>query len=323
MKKIFSILVCLLMIASIAASSVSAAGQILFEDKFDSMDNEDWCWEPSHFYVENGILVGDPTAVVHQTMYGANPPVDRTWSQFTCRVETRITDYTDSTDIGPGLWFKDYNTTWAQDEEGEEDTGEIWTFQYNHYNNTCTLASDYFANNNMETITYPVPEGTIKIGPDDKPTTFSLGWRVQPGRIQCYLNDKLVIDCDRVPMDLGTIRKSPILLINKSCYIEFDNFVVATVDYNLFNEPDTPAPVGPGNNGGNQQPGNATEIVTEYETNDKGETIVVTKVVADTNANNPSANNGGSNTGDMIVAVAAVMAVAAAGAIVAAKRREH
>ena len=214
MKKIFSILLCLLMIASIAASSVSAAGQILFEDKFNSMDNEDWCWEPSHFYVENGVLVGDPTAVVHQTMYGANPPVDRTWSQFTCRVETRITDYTDSTDIGPGLWFKDYNTTWAQDEEGEEDTGEIWTFQYNHYNNTCTLASDYFANNNMETITYPVPEGTIKIGPDDKPTTFSLGWRVQPGRIQCYLNDKLVIDCDKVPMDLGTIRKSPILLIN-------------------------------------------------------------------------------------------------------------
>ena len=35
-------------------------------------------------------------------------------------------------DLGPGLWFKDYNTTWAQDEDGEEDTGEIWTFQYNH-----------------------------------------------------------------------------------------------------------------------------------------------------------------------------------------------
>ena len=322
MKKIFSILLCLLMIASIAVSSVSAAGAILFEDKFNSMDNEDWCWEPSHFYVENGVLVGDPTAVVHQTMYGANPPVDRTWSQFTCRVETRITDYTDSTDIGPGLWFKDYNTTWAQDEEGEEDTGEIWTFQYNHYNNTCTLASDYFANNNMETITYPVPEGTIKIGPDDKPTTFSLGWRVQPGRIQCYLNDKLVIDCDKVPMDLGTIRKSPILLINKSCYIEFDNFVVATVDYNLFNEPDTPAPVGPGNNGGNQQPA-GTKVVEKIETDENGETRIVTEIVADTNTNNPSANNGGSNTGDMIVAVAAVMAVAAAGAIVAAKRREH
>lgn len=74
MKKIFSILLCLLMIASIAVSSVSAAGAILFEDKFNSMDNEDWCWEPSHFYVENGVLVGDPTAVVHQTMYGANPP---------------------------------------------------------------------------------------------------------------------------------------------------------------------------------------------------------------------------------------------------------
>ena len=320
MKKIFSILVCLLMIASIAASSVSAAGAILFEDKFDSMDNEDWVWEPSHFYVENGVLVGDPSAVVHQTTYGIDAPVDRTWSQFTCRVETRITDYTDSTDLGPGLWFKDYNTTYEQDEEGEEDTGEIWTFRYNHYNSTCTLSSDYFTNNNIEAITVPIPEGTVKIGPDDKPTTFSIGWRVQPGLIQCYFNDQLVITCNQVPADLGTIRKSPILLLNSSCYIEFDNFVVATVDYNLFNESTTPTPVNPGDNGNN---GNDSKVVTKVITNDKGETEIVTEVVPDTNTNTPNANNGGSNTGDMIVVVAAVMAVAAAGAIVVAKRREH
>ena len=119
--------------------------------------------------------------------------------------------------------------------------------------------------------------------------------------------------------DIALIR---VHLINKSCYIEFDNFVVATVDYNLFNETDTPAPVDPGNNGGGQQPA-GTKVVEKIETDENGETRIVTEIVADTNTNNPSANNGGSNTGDMIVAVAAVMAVAAAGAIVAAKRREH
>ena len=118
---------------------------------------------------------------------------------------------------------------------------------------------------------------------------------------------------------MGTIRKSPILLTNAACYIEFDNFTVATYDYNLFNEkPDENV-----NGGDNVNGGNATEIVTAIETDENGETRIVTEIVADTNTNNPSANNGGSNTGDMIVAVAAVMAVAAAGAIVVAKRREH
>ena len=122
-------------------------------------------------------------------------------------------------------------------------------------------------------------------------------------------------------MTIGSVRPSPIVLWNNSCYIEFDNFIVSTPDYNLFNE--VPGDNG-GNNGGNQQPGNATrKSLRNMETNDKGETIVVTKVVADTNANNPSANNGGSNTGDMIVAAAAVMAVAAAVAVIYAKRREH
>ena len=167
-----------------------------------------------------------------------------------------------------------------------------------------------------------LPEGTVKIGPDEKPTTFSLGWRIQPGKIECYFNDQKVITYTNVPMDLGMTRPSPILLVNHSCYIEFDNFIVATVDYNLFNETDTPTPVDPGNNGGGQQPA-GTKVVERIETDENGETRIVTEIVADTNTNNPSANNGGSNTGDMIVVVMAVMAVAAVGAIVVAKRREH
>ena len=42
MKKVISLFVCLIMIAAMAVSSVSAAGQILFKDEFNSMDNNDW-----------------------------------------------------------------------------------------------------------------------------------------------------------------------------------------------------------------------------------------------------------------------------------------
>ena len=67
MKKILSILICLIMIAAVAVSTVSADGRILFEDRFDSSDNDDWIWDPdvTHFEVKNGVLVGDPSAVVH------------------------------------------------------------------------------------------------------------------------------------------------------------------------------------------------------------------------------------------------------------------
>ena len=41
--------------------------------------------------------------------------------------------------------------------------------------------------------TYTLPEGTIKMGPDEKPTTFSMGWRIRSGKIDCYYNDKLII----------------------------------------------------------------------------------------------------------------------------------
>ena len=100
--------------------------------------------------------------------------------------------------------------------------------------NSLILSGDYFTANNLEPVKYVLPEEPVKIGPDEKPTTFSLGWRIQPGKIECYFNDQKVITYTNVPMDLGMTRPSPILLVNHSCYIEFDNFIVATVDYNLF-----------------------------------------------------------------------------------------
>lgn len=55
----------------------------------------------THFEVKNGVLVGDPSAVVHQTQYDIDAPVIRAWDKFSCKVDVRITDYADSTSMGP------------------------------------------------------------------------------------------------------------------------------------------------------------------------------------------------------------------------------
>ena len=322
MKKLIAVFICLVMIAGIAIATVSADAKILFYDPFDTKKENDWLWDSSNFYVKDGVLMGDPTAVIHQSAYDPKYGQIRRWDTFTNKVDIKIVDYDESNFIGSGLWWRDYNTSFEEENAGANEDGEIWTYRYNYVTNSVILESDYLTNKGMTAKTYQLPRNAVKIGPDDDPTTFSLGWRIQPGKIECYFNDQKVITYTNVPMDLGMTRPSPILLVNHSCYIEFDNFIVATVDYNLFNETDILTPVDPGNNGGGQQPA-GTKVVEKIETDENGETRIVTEIVADTNANNPSANNGGSNTGDMIVAVAAVMAVAAAGAIVAAKRREH
>ena len=144
MKKILSILICLIMIAAVAVSTVSADGRILFEDRFDSSDNDDWIWDPdvTHFEVKNGVLVGDPSAVVHQTQYDIDAPVIRAWDKFSCKVDVRITDYADSTSMGPGLWFRDYDSTYQQKADGEPDAGEIWYYDYDCVSNSLILSGD-------------------------------------------------------------------------------------------------------------------------------------------------------------------------------------
>lgn len=318
MKKIVSALLCLAFLAAMSVSYVSAAGgQILFEDHFNTVD-DNWEWGGDLFEVENGILKGEPAARVHQTKYIRDDGVPlRIWSELACKIDVRITDYDDSTLVGPGLWFRDYNLTMEEDAETDAEDGEVWQFQFNYLNQTFKLTSEYLTKNNFEEPTYTLPEGTIKMGPDEKPTTFSMGWRIRSGKIDCYYNDKLIISCTNVPADIGLVRPSPVCLWNRSADIEFDNFILSTADYDLFNEGSIPT------DDTTTKAPDDTKVVTKVITDADGNTQVVTEVVADTDKTNPNVNNGGSSTGDMIIAVAAVMIVGAAGAVVLGRRREH
>ena len=316
MRRIVSLIGCLALILTLAAATttVNAAGSILFQDDFSSEDLSKWMWDNTSFICEDGVCKGDPAAVVHQSSYvdgGAAWGVDIAY-----KVDVRVTDYMDSTEIGPGLWFRDYNLT-LEDEETDAEDGEVWQFQFNYVNQTFKLTSEYLTNNGFEEPTYTLPEGTIKMGPDEKPTTFSMGWRIRSGKIDCYYNDKLIISCTNVPADIGLVRPSPVCLWNRSADIEFDNFILSTADYDLFNEGSIPT------DDTTTKAPDDTKVVTKVITDADGNTQVVTEVVADTDKTNPNVNNGGSSTGDMIIAVAAVMIVGAAGAVVLGRRREH
>lgn len=317
MRRIVSLIGCLALILTLAAATttVNAAGSILFQDDFSSEDLSKWMWDNTAFICEDGVCKGDPAAVVHQSSYvdgGAAWGVDIAY-----KVDVRVTDYMDSTEIGPGLWFRDYNLTLEEDEETDAEDGEVWQFQFNYVNQTFKLTSEYLTNNGFEEPTYTLPEGTIKMGPDEKPTTFSMGWRIRSGKIDCYYNDKLIISCTNVPADIGLVRPSPVCLWNRSADIEFDNFILSTADYDLFNEGSIPT------DDTTTKAPDDSKVVTKVITDADGNTQVVTEVVADTDKTNPNVNNGGSSTGDMIIAVAAVMIVGAAGAVVLGKRREH
>ena len=318
MRRIVSLIGCLALILTLAAATttVNAAGSILFQDDFSSEDLSKWMWDNTSFICEDGVCKGDPAAVVHQSSYvdgGAAWGVDIAY-----KVDVRVTDYMDSTEIGPGLWFRDYNLTLEEYEETDAEDGEVWQFQFNYVNQTFKLTSEYLTNNGFEEPTYTLPEGTIKMGPDEKPTTFSMGWRIRSGKIDCYYNDKLIISCTNVPADIGLVRPSPVCLWNRSADIEFDNFILSTADYDLFNEGTVPA-----DDDTTTKASDDTKVVTKVVTDADGNTQVVTEVVADTDKTNPNVNNGGSSTGDMIIAVAAVMIVGASGAVILGKRREH
>lgn len=69
MKKLIAVFICLVMIAGIAIATVSADAKILFYDPFDTKKENDWLWDSSNFYVKDGVLMGDPTAVIHQSAY--------------------------------------------------------------------------------------------------------------------------------------------------------------------------------------------------------------------------------------------------------------
>ena len=343
MKKLFAIVITAAMLcAMVLPMTVSAAGIILWQDDFSTMREEDWIWDGSRFEVIDGHLEGD--GVVHQTNYVEEYDGNKMWGDNTAYA-AEMWALDDSgrgfTYHAIGLWWADYM---AKDESDETPGRIVYSFKYYFEDKKVKLGATFegeteelkenvqFLDEDQTILAeYDVPESEAPKMEMDKPDSFRIGFRVKNGVITVYFNDKLVIthEAERGAV-CGTEQLSPLLMWNDGCYCCFDNVMVATADYNLFNEsavteavvtdPAQTEPVA------TKAPDTTkieevvvTEIGDDGEVVTKIETVIVTNAPAPDTQKQPTNPQGGAQTGDMAVIVMAVMVVCLGAAVVVKK----
>ena len=354
MKKIISILIFCAMLTALVPFAVSADGSILWTEDFNSGVINEADWYPGAFTCESGGPTNTPHVEdwagwhVLQSMYNNENGGNRTFGANVCfKVDGWAMDDggNDASEHKIGLWWADYFA------EAEGDGRIVYTYIVNYETRKATLiaagegdgeayyeAGVYSAGTTVGE--WAIPEDQSFEMDLSDPSVVSLGMRINGAQIDCFFNDIKAISFTAPRMG-G--EKSPILLVNDGCYAGFDNFVVATADYDLFNEgaamnepapAQTEAPAGDaaapaGDDAAAEAPA-ATEKVIEKEnvvvgTDADGSAVteVVTKEVARPAANTGAKTTGGNaaKTGDSAVIVAAIMIVALGSAVVVFKIR--
>ena len=336
MKKIIALLACITMLALIPTTALAA--DVLFQDNFNSGEINESDWYPGAFFVDNGGPTNSPHVEdyggwhVLQSMYNNENGGNRV---FGANVAFKVDAWAwedggeDRSEHRLGLWFADYFSEPA-------DGRIVYQFQVCYETRKAVLiatgegdGTTYFDpgvySSGVIVGSWDIPESVPFEMDVTDPTVISLGMRVNGTLIDCYLNDMKVISYTAPRMGA---EKSPVLLVNDGCYAGFDNFIVATADYNLFNESSTPVNNEPANNDpvNNDPEETETRIDTVIVTDTDDEGNVVTRVETEkTVVPAPNTGNGGggnrpaTKTGDTIVVVIAVMVAALGSAIVVKK----
>jgi hypothetical protein len=332
MKKIISILIVCMFVASAAALCVSADGSILFSDDFNSGVINEANWYPGAFTVENGGPLKSPYADdwagnhVLQTMYGTDNGSDRIYG---ANIAVKVDAWAfedggeDFDEHRIGIWWADCFT-----EDVGGDGRIVYTAMLFYEGRTVQLfangegtASEYFDGQTLVG-EWKLPDSVEFEMDVSEPTVANIGMRINGAQIDVFFNNQKVISYTAPRM--GQF-KCPVLLLNSGCHAGFDNFVISTADYNLFNESAEQAQ--------NQQNAPAaTEKVIETKkvvvgTDVEGNEIteIVTEEVVRPAAQTSNGTTGGTSsaTGDMAIIVIAVMIISIGGAIVAVKARKE
>ena len=320
MKKLTALFLCVVMFAALAVSS-SAAGEILWHEDFsDGFTNaSNWILEGNLFFsddtdAKNLCVAAYADGVVNQMNYKTEDGgAGRAYTNCAMMVKVQVRDFDRDGEHKVGLWWRD-DFTYA---EGEE-SGEVYMMFVNMDTNEIELWVD-----GVDAPIATSPVSGLEVGGD----WFTMGWKIVPGNISCYVNNQKLINYSDA--EIAATAKSPILLWNTNCFSAWDDVVVATADYNLFNEAATSTE---GQATQATQPAETTtrkeivevtdesgNAVTDASGNKVTEEIIVTDApVADTNT---GAVQGGSSTstGDVTVMVIAAMVVAIGCAIVVKK----
>ena len=341
MRKLISIIAAsVMLVCMILPFAVSADGSVLWTEDFSSVKENDWIWDGDLFFIEGGKLEGWAEAVVHQSNFLEERGAPRRYKECAWKVECAGLEDggNDSEDHWMGLWFADYiSPSGSSDHDGQI----VYVVAYHFDSKKVTLnasfdnaGEDYMPaglDESKPVAEYVVPDSEAPELDSSGNSTFTLGMRVRNGVVSAYLNDKKCFDFNAYRGAVTcTQAASPVILWNGGCHCTFDNLVVATADYNLFNESAVPANNDPAP--GKDQPiydpdpiETETRIDTVIVTDYDEEGNVVTRVESEKSVvPAPNTGNGGggrtaTKTGDTIVVVIAVMVAAIGTALVVKK----
>ena len=76
----------MLMCAALA-TAVSAAGDVLWTERFDTEDPNNWLWDGTAFYVEDGVLKGWDEAKVHQSNFPTSTGGTRKYKECAIKID--------------------------------------------------------------------------------------------------------------------------------------------------------------------------------------------------------------------------------------------
>ena len=269
MKKVITaVILCTVILCPLMMTCVSADGAIVWTDDFSTKDSSNWLWDPpaNLFDIQNGRVDGWAECVVLQSNYVTSEGGTRRFKECAWKVDCYALEDggNDAENHYMGLWLADYlSPSGSEDPDGQI----VYEFGYSFEKGylQLTAAFDGAATDLEPTSGYTrgEPVAVVPVSADEAPVmdpsgkaVFSLGLRINGGVISGYLNDKKYLDFNAYRgTTTATQLGSPVLLVNGGCHAQYDNVVVSTPDYDLFNEAANGAQQGGGQQGGAQQGG--------------------------------------------------------------------
>ena len=268
MKRIVTLFLAVVMIATVLSVTAGAKGKLIYSDNFDDgFRPKNWLTdrETCHFEWDKkyGYIQGYSDAVVLQSNFGTKN--NKWWAKGYISIDFAILDFDDANLPNPSEnpeENKHYVTLWYTDlmEKGEavndpKQRGALYEYSVEIETGKATLHKTY--NNFKYTDDYGIgqignvdaviAEGqideTIEFGNDN---WYNIGWRIDDGKIECYFNGKLIMSssvadgnvkygntyADAVDATVGS-EKSAFVFINNGNWIALDNFEVWTPDYDF------------------------------------------------------------------------------------------
>ena len=225
MKKLLSLLFVIIMVFS---AVISSGAEILYEDTFDDFNEEFWVTEGTHFTAEDGVLSGWDDAVAHQSISDWNNPAPGAFKEFTAWIDVRITDEAVEGPYQAGIWYTniyDYMTGILP---------EVERYQLMYRGDDSTVYLLITTDRKGKAIPADGVLASLKLenepGMNANGDPVRLGIRVESGKITAYANGLVV--GEHSYYGIGKYY-SAIVLINKGCYVEFDNFAVGDLSENV------------------------------------------------------------------------------------------